>query len=311
MHDTYTKLMMRQDLSQDVDVVFYEKLELTQSKKKPKPILRVAIVAACLCLLIPVTVYAINFLTHDAQTRETHSTMEPLPTDSGLHDWRFRYVDVIPTDDFEINFGDLKRFSIKEFPRNVRKANSMVVHYDSWDQAVDDLDLGYLKNTVLADDETTPTKLRVARTYGEEPTHCMMEYVGLDDQPCLAYLHANYERNDIEFTILANIGIEHPTALEEYYEMLHTHGYGMPHRDRPNYEHETYTTANGIPVTITKTTTNQHHFHCSAYFAVNNISYTVDIGEWSFSPLSGEEFETPEEKVMATLKEVLEGFTIE
>lgn len=62
---------------------------------------------------------------------------------------------------------------------------------------------------------------------------------------------------------------------------------------------------------ITKTTTNQKHFHYRAYFAVNNISYTVDIGEWSFSPLSGEEFETAEEKVMTTLLEVLEGFTLE
>jgi len=307
MKVAYTKLMVQQHTSEDA--AFYEKLENTS--KTRKPVWKAAIVAACILLMIPVTVYAINFLTHDAQTMETHGTMEPLPTDSGFYDWRFRHVDVIPTDDFEVNFGDLKRFSIKEFPRNVRKANSMVVHYDSWEQAVDDLDLGYLNNTVLADDDTEKTKLRVAINYGEEPTHCMMEYVGLDDQPCLAYLHANYERNDIELTVQANIGIEHPTALEEYYEMLHTHGYGMPHRDRPKYEYEAYTTANGIPVTITKTTATQHYFHYSAYFAVNNISYSVDIGEWSFSPLSGEEFETPEEKVMATLLEVLEGFTVE
>lgn len=307
MKNAYTKLMLQQHTSEDA--AFYEKLE--NAGKVRKPVWKVAIVAACILLMIPVTVYAINFLTHDAQTMETYGTMEPLPTDSGFYDWRFRHVDVIPTDDFEVNFGDVKLFSIKEFPRNVRKANSMVVHYDSWEQAVDDLDLGYLNNTVLADDDTEKTKLRVARTYGEEPTHCMMEYVGLDDQPCLAYLRANYDRNAIELTVQANIGIEHPTAPEEYYEMLHTHGYGMPHRDRPKYEYESYTTANGIPVTITKATATQHYFHYSAYFAVNNISYTVDIGEWSFSPLSGEEFETPEEKVMATLKEVLEGFTIE
>lgn len=309
MKDVYTKLMLQQHTSPEGDAVFFEKLEKTG--KKPRPVWKVAIAAACILLLIPVTVYAINFLTHNAQTRETHSTMEPLPTDSGLHDWRFRYVDVIPTDDFEIDFGDLKRFPIKKFPRNVRKSNSMVVHYDSWEDAVEDLDMGYLNNTVLADDGTDKKELPIAYTYSEKPSHCMMEYVGIDDQPFCAYLHANYERDDVEFTIQANIGIKHPTALEEYYEMLHTHGYGMPHRDRPNYEHESYTTAYGIPMIITKATTNHKSFNYSAYFAVNNISYSVEINSCSFSPLDGEKYETVEEKMRSTLLEILEGFTVE
>ena len=309
MKDAYTKLMLQQHTSEDD--AFYEKLERAQPQEKKKPYLRVAIIAACLCLLIPVTVYAINFLTHDAQTRETHSTMEPFPTDAGIQNWTFRYVDVIPTDDFEIDFGNLERFSIKKFPRNVRKANSMVVNYDSWEEAVEDLDMGYLNNTVLADDDTEKKELQIAYTYSEQPSHCMLEYVGIDDQPFLAYLHANYERDDVEFTVQANIGIEHPTALDEYYEMLHTYGYGIPHRYRPKYEYEDYTTANGIPMIITKSTTSHKAFKYSAYFAVNNISYSVEIGGYSFSPLNGEKYDTAEEKVKATLLEVLEGFTVE
>ena len=203
MKDAYTKLMVQQHTSTQGDAAFFE--ELKQAGRKRTLVWKAAIAVACILLIIPITVYAVNFLTHDAQTRESHNSMEPLPTDSGLHDWRFRYVDVITTDDFEIAFGNLERFSIKEFPIEVRKANSMAVHYDSWEQAVGDLDLACLSNTVLADDDTEKTKLRTSRTYNEEPSHCMMEYVGLDDQPCLAYLRANYERNDVEFTIQANI----------------------------------------------------------------------------------------------------------
>lgn len=309
MKDAYTKLMLQQHTSEDA--AFYEKLENTNTVKKRKPVWKAAIVAVCILLLIPVTVYAINFLTHDAQTRETHSTMEPFPTDAGIQNWTFRYVDVIPTDDFEIDFGNLERFSIKKFPRNVRKANSMVVNYDSWEEAVEDLDMGYLNNTILADDDTEKKELQIAYTYSEQPSHCMLEYVGIDDQPFLAYLHANYERDDVEFTVQANIGIEHPTALDEYYEMLHTYGYGIPHRYRPKYEYEDYTTANGIPMIITKSTTSHKAFKYSAYFAVNSISYSVEIGGYSFSPLNGEKYDTAEEKVKATLLEVLEGFTLE
>ena len=60
MKDAYAKLMVQQHTTSDGDAAFYEKLEQTQPKKRSNPILRAAVVAACLCLLIPVTVYAVQ-----------------------------------------------------------------------------------------------------------------------------------------------------------------------------------------------------------------------------------------------------------
>ena len=57
MHDTYTKLMMHQDLSAEIDAAFYEKLENSIQKKRI-PAWKAAVIAACICLIIPGCVWA-------------------------------------------------------------------------------------------------------------------------------------------------------------------------------------------------------------------------------------------------------------
>ena len=57
MKDAYTKLMVQQHTSPDGDAFFFEKLE-NRTQKKRKPVLKAAMVAVCICLIITGCVWA-------------------------------------------------------------------------------------------------------------------------------------------------------------------------------------------------------------------------------------------------------------
>ena len=57
MKEAYTKLMVQQHTSAEGDAKFFEKLETAQAKKRI-PAWKVAVIAACICLIIPGCVWA-------------------------------------------------------------------------------------------------------------------------------------------------------------------------------------------------------------------------------------------------------------
>jgi hypothetical protein len=57
MKEEYTKLMVQQHTSPEGDAAFFEKLETVQTNKRI-PAWKVAVIAACIALMIPVTVWA-------------------------------------------------------------------------------------------------------------------------------------------------------------------------------------------------------------------------------------------------------------
>lgn len=305
MNEAYTKLMLQQHTSPEADAAFFEKLENTKTIGHHRLIWKAAIAAACILLLIPVTVLAVNYIFHKPVAEDLQYRM-PMP---GVRE--FKDLESVPMVGFEVTFDDMEHFSIKDFPKEVQSVNNANVSYDSWASAADDLDIGLLKNTVLSDADTSLLPLSYSKLRGTRG-HCEMEYIGYKNQPFIATIGANYSRYQIEFSIRASLTIDHTDPVaEEYYGMVHKYGQSTPYRYRPNYTHEDYTTSNDIPVSITRGTLAGVYSGFPEYiavFAVNNISYCVSVK----SPADGYDYnQNYDEDAKALLLEILEGFTLE
>ena len=134
MKDAYTKLMLQQHTSEDA--AFYEKLEQTQPKKSVKPILRTAIVAACLCLMVPVTAWAAKNI-----FGVTKITIEDgkdfYGKDAVVMHRDVENVEHIPITEFSPYLQELKE--------------TEWLYFDSWEDAEEKIGIDFISNTVLTD----------------------------------------------------------------------------------------------------------------------------------------------------------------
>lgn len=307
MKDAYTKLMVQQHTSEDA--AFFEKLENAKSDKKRKYALNALVASACIILLIPITVLAAGFFSHPVKTAEIHYSREYDKTN--IEDRLYQSADNINMVGYEIFYDNLKKLPIKDFPKEARKSNDLSVSYESWDEAVADLDIGCLNNSIFSDEGTENVFL------SRESSHCLLEYTGIDNQPFCACLKADYVRDHIAFSVSATVAIDHPSKDEDYYENLHSYSISMAYRHRPKYEYETYVTTNGIPVDIVKYYTNsgggEKWANYSASFAVNNISYHIFLKRYDsgYNPSADPDKTSYSQRAKAVLLEVLDGFTFE
>lgn len=287
MNETYTKLMMRQRLSEEANTAFYEKLENTAPRKKTKPALQAAVIAACICLLIPVTVFAVENIFGVVIANRVEWA-----TDKGQ-----------PAIGVDIRFDNIKNHPITDFSEHLRTLDdALVVYYDSWEDAEADLGIELLSNSVCTDEKTA----RISCYYYMDKEnslreHCEGTYIGRDGQLYLAKISAAYQRNQVKFVVSAELTAEHPTITDAQLQGYHSTSIAYFLKYGPNATTEQYTTKNGIPVTIC--TVNFEDFsEYAAYFAVNDISYKICIvgceGVWDDSA------------IYAVLCEVLEGFVL-
>lgn len=284
MKDAYVKLMVQQHTSKDV--VFYEKLEHIQPKKRISSTLRWATVAACICLLIPVTVWAAeNIFATTKVNRFNNITYQDRPG-AGL----------------EIQYEDIQSHPISEFPDYLQTLSEKTqLTFDSWTDAQQYLGVPILSNSIFTDPNT---KLMNDTYWSDAPAgaHCHGYCLVEDGQLYYATFRATYERNCIAFTVSAEITAEHPSFTEE--TLSHYHGTHIEYNERWDSSVTTsnIVTHNGIPVTILSIGiggTTQY----IAMFAVNDISYQVRSagmkGGWDNN------------RVYAAITEVLDGFVIE
>ena len=172
------------------------------------------------------------------------------------------------------------------------------------------LRLDFVENTVLSPEYT----LRLG--VFNEPGKNFQTFCGVwEDQFFFAEVKSIYTRNDVRLKVTAMATVEHPTVDEKEY-----HSTNITYFDVCNREvlSEQYVTKAGIPVLIVKVMedyrgrkSNRVMMDCFACFAVNNISYKVEPVGWAFNKDDQGKYASPEEKVMATLIEVLDGFVIE
>lgn len=305
MKNAYTKLMLQQHTSEDA--AFYEKLE--NAGKVRKPVWKAAAMAACILLLIPVTVLAAKYVIHKPQVNEIDRVVKRDPC---YNQAKFKHMETIKEVGYEIEFPDIEFFSIEDIPEDHRYKESTSVPYDSWNTAADALNMGLLKNSFLESDVITPILVEFTKPYGSEPAHCSIGYCCADGQPFVIYQQARYKYEQIEFEVIAAINLEHPLLTEDDYARTSKSSYSAPYRNRPIITSEEHTTAKGIPMIITKrTTASDYQINLADYnvdFAVNNIMYHID-----FYAEKGYVFNKHNyiAEVEALIPQILEGFTLE
>ena len=305
MHNTYTKLMMGQDLSQDVDAAFYENLEQAQPKRKTHPLVRAAIVAACICLMIPVTAWAAKSIFGVVKiTIGEGKDFEG--KDAVVMHRDVENVEHIPLEDFSPYLQELKE--------------TEWLYFDSWEDAEEKIGVDFLNNTILDDENTQPYTRKKKYKYDErglayaalktKATPYRGVYYAADEQFFSASFSAEYYRQRIRFMITTYMTADHPLMTEEIF--LVYHGFGERYyKENVNITIEEYVTKNGIPATIYYKDSDSPFglIHPYAYFSVNNISYHIEFTQ--FDSQQGETGAQTKERLLALMREILDGFVIE
>lgn len=290
MKDAYTKLMVQQYTSPEGDAVFFEKLE--KAGKKPRPVWKAAVVAACILLLVPVTVWAAESIFGVARITIKEGK-DFFGRDSIVFHRDIENVEHIPITKFS---GYLQNLKETEWPL-----------FASWEEAEEEIGIDFISNSVLQDEGTQP---HAGKNPKEKPF--TGTYYVYDEQLFAVKFHASYFRNRIGFMINTFMTTDHPLMTEELF--LVYHGFGDHYYSPKNTEGisvEQFITKNGIPVTIYYPVHDDFDWILPhAYFSVNNVSYHIDIIEPN--RLHDDETITQtNERVYALLIEILEGFTVE
>ena len=291
MKDAYAKLMTQQHTAKDRS--FYEKLEHTTVKKQQMPVWRFVAAAACILLLIPVTVWAAE-------------TIFGVTLISHLKGKDFRGNDAVG---YQTQVENVENIPITEFSQYLQDlTESELAYFTTWEEAAQAIGIDFLGNPILTDEGTKPMKFFYT---GKKPmtlAHIEGRYWTEDDQLDYVMLKANYYRNKTRFRVSATMTAENPARTDEAFQMVHSFGINYyPTNKTEGFGVEQFTTGNGIPITIV--TPENSYSMPDAYFSVNNVSYHVEISGWSAE--NGETEEMAKERSLDVLREVLEGFTLE
>lgn len=294
MKDAYAKLMMQQHTSRSGDIAFEEKLE--KAGKKNFPIWKAAIVVACVLLMVPVTVWAAESIFTVSKVTVCE---RPIPEEN------------LPGIGLDIVYEKIENHGLRNFPRHLQslEEGELLLH-TSQEEVEDYLGLDLLENTVLSAEDTHPVGAF------DEPGKNYQTYCGVwDGQLLFTEVQSVYKRNGIRFKVTATATVAHPTADGNEY-----HSTSITYLDEHNRKilSEQYVTQAGIPVLIVSVTEDSHlrddsralvdYFAC---FAVNNISYKIELSGWFFDSYDKDSYASPDEKVTQTLAEVLDGYILE
>jgi len=303
MKVAYTKLMVQQHTSEDA--AFYEKLENTNTVKKSKPVWKAAIVAVCIFLLIPMTVWAAESIF--GFTKITVGEGKDFyGKDAVVMHRDVENVEHIPIEEFSPYLQNLKE--------------TQWLYFDSWEDAEEKIGVDFIDNPLLDEEKTQPYTRNKKYGYDErgiaysalktKATPYRGVYYAAEEQFFAASFSAEYWRNRTKFMITAYMTADHPLMTEEIF--LVYHGFGERYyKENTNITIEQYVTKNGIPATIFYADPDNSFgwIHPYAYFSVNNISYHIEFSQ--FDSQGDETSEETNERLLALLREILDGFTVE
>lgn len=290
MNNPYRKLMEQQHLSDQIKQTVYNNLYSTEPNKPRFTFLKVAAVVACIMLMIPISVLAVEYIFSIARFDSVENAT--INDQAGVG--------------YSIKFDTIQNHPITDFSEHLQNLEkTTLVGYDSWEDAEEDLGIDLISNSILTDGETEQILPYVPKGTPQAP-HCEGVYLVADGQLYASHISAVYKRSRVNFMVSAQLTAEHPTIADEELKHLHGFEYIYFQEDNPSFKTEQYTTKNGIPMTISITNT-----ACSSedragftdfnvYFAVNDISYEVWVcgceGIWDDS------------HIYTVLCEILEGF---
>lgn len=296
MDEAYRKFMMQQNPSKDADGAFYEKLDHSTATKKQKPVWKAAVAVACILLLIPVTVWAAENIFSITNVTICQRPIQIIGA-AGIG--------------LDIRYESLENHSLKDFSKHLRKLEeSEEMLHSSLSDVEEYLGLDLVDNPVLTAEDT-----RQVAAFKERGKHYKTYCCIWEEDLLFAEVQSVYHRNDVRFNLTATVTAEHPTIDENEYHNTNITYFDRKHREVLT---EQYMTQAGIPVLIVTVMeddiVSRNHraiLDCFACFAVNNISYKIEPTSWSYDDEDLDIYASPDDKVIATLKEILEGFILE
>lgn len=277
--DTYKHLMEKQIVSAETTAKFYEALEKPDKKRKSFR-WKAALIAACVALMIPLTVFAASNII--SQPKVKIGATEHFPN-------RIGYI---------LRFDNMQSFPLSTFSKNVQGITEYKQSYlNSWAAAEKTLGIDLMHNTILEDDNTA--KGRIVNPDGHS-AHCVISYCTSDEQLYYVQVDATYiVKSKHTFSVKAKIAVEHPNLTADETQILHGITIGYP--DNTTISYEEHTTKEGIPVAMLTTQGDSNYIHGIASFAVNNIAYEIHFT----STLNEQAVE------QALLLEILDAFVLE
>lgn len=276
MDKQYKDLMRKQNVDEKVTADFYEKLE-KKSARRSTFRWRAVLTAACIALVIPITVFAVESIFGTAKVK------------LGKLDWHES------PNGFSVRFDNLDSFPLDAFPEELQYfTDYKIIPCDSWEAAEETLGVDLLNNTFLAQAE------RETMRYSDVGVvHSKIVCNQQNGQLFYVGTSAHYRYEDIQLDLKAKLTVTHPELDEETKQgLLGVEGVTvMPADVKTSYEE--YTTKEGIPVVILRWELDRL-IHYDAIFAVDDISY--ELHAW----------ETPEREadVKRILLDALDGFGV-
>ena len=285
MNNTYRKLMVQQCLSDQAKESIYSKLQKEEVKSQSF-LLRVAIVAACIILIVPITAYAVKSIFGI-------SIVEIIEGDTSTGKFGTGY---------EVNYPELTSHQLSDFPEEIQTMEDYrLVIYDSWQEAEEELGITLVNNPFLFDGSVTKERSYNLREEGVgQRVHCFGQYNGLDNQFYRATITAAYRYDDMFITLVSTVTCEHPAISKGEEPNMSWHRVMYEDRDVNEIVQEQYLAKNGINATlITVDRDRGRSTDYEANFSANGASYRITIHSYD---------NKQDAEVKETLKNILESF---
>ena len=287
MHEEYKRLMQQQYPMEDASI-FFEEAKAAPTKRTPV-YKKILIAAACICLLLPTAVLAVENI-FDISIVHT----------GPRKDWKGN--DVIG---YNIDFVTTKEIPLGEFAEKWQHLDENIpVRYDTWQELQEDMGYDLLENPVLETNYQPYTPLLQFQTEGlQKPIRCAAFYRGFEGQLWSFNASAGYIKGNYKITLTAEALVEHPNIPQDVKDVFTSVQYLLD--DESDLEHfstEEYTAESGLTATLLTYDWGNNYFSYDAYFRANGVRYNVSMDACRKDLM-------PEAK--ERMIEILEAFTME
>lgn len=282
MDKQYKNLMEQQNIPAEVTAQFYEKMEQTETRRKPVR-WKAALVAACIVLMIPITVLAVETIFGTPKVK------------LGKLDWHDS------PNGYSVQFDNLDSFPLDAFPEELHHlAEHKFVPCDSWEDAEETLGIDLLNNPVLSKARKVTLKYNKTAVEEQMNAHSRIVYAQHNGQLYLVSTSAHYLCDGLSLDLKAKLTVEHPELDAKTQQLLLGSEGVVVKPVNVKISYEEYTTKAGIPVMILRWDRGRV-FQYTAFFAVNDISYEVTA--WG-------DLSDRENTAKQILLDVLDGFML-
>ena len=278
--------MEKQCLSMQAKTSICDALQRKKETQLRPAYWRVAVAAACILLLIPVTAYAAKNFFGISVVEFIKDTMPSGNLGTG----------------YAVSHPEMTSHQISEFPEAIQNMEDYrLVTYESWQDAEAELGITLAHNPVLVSEQATKEQsFRLEEKGVFQRAHCYATYNGKDGQFYRATIRAAYRYDNMHITLSSVVTCEHPAISKEKEYAMHNHGVLYRDYEVENITQEQYVAENGIVATlVTVDRVGGKTTDYEATFSAGGASYRITIHSYD---------KTRDAETKETLIKILEGF---